>query len=475
MTTTGQAPLIIASNRGPVEFHRDETGQLRQHRGGGGLIGVLGPALAGHHGTWVAAAMTDDDRHEAGTALVVDLPDGPVRLLLLPLGEQDYDGYYRAISTQLLWFLHHHMLEPVSDAALRAGWQAYQRVNEAFARACADELAPSGQVLFQDYHLSLAPEKLRVLRPDAGIAHFTMIPWADPERFLALPKDIAAALLSGLLAADMVAFLVPRWADAFVATCSAAGYQVDADLRVVTAADGRHVRVRCFPVGVDATALRHLAGSTRVAAHRHDLLRMAGHRRLVVRVDRMEPSKNVLLGLTGFAELLDRAPHLRDQVVHYVLAYSSRQSVPAYRAYDDEVRRQVKYINDRFGTAEWQPVVLETENDFARGVAAMSLADVLVVNAQRDGMNLVAKEGPLVSERDLALVLSTGVGAADELGDAAIMVDPFDVTALADGIASALDLPRAERAARLARLREAANALPPQRWLTTALRELNSP
>lgn len=478
--TPGRAPLVVASNRGPVELRVDEDGRVVENRGGGGLIGVLGPALASRNGTWVAAALTEEDRRAARTresGTVVELPEGAVRLRSLDLDRQDYDGYYRDISNGLLWFLHHQMLdparEPVIDAGLRESWRAFRRINARFASACASEVAPSGRVLLQDYHLSLAPRQLRTARPDVGIAHFTMIPWADPATFRALPPDLATELLDGMLGADLLAFLVPRWAEAFVATCEAAGYPVDRGRATVTDRDGRRVGICCLPVGVDPDRLRQASAGAPAEAHRRELRRLVGDRRLVVRVDRMEPSKNLLRGLDGFAELIGRDPSRRERVVHYVLAYSSRQGVPAYQAYDREVRRRVQLINERFGTPDWQPVVLETRNDFERGLAALTLADVLVVNAVRDGMNLVAKEGPVVSRRDLALVLSTEVGAADELGDAAIMVHPFDVSALADGIAAGLDMPRAERSERLTRLRKAAGALPPRQWLAQAVHELD--
>lgn len=478
------APLVIASNRGPVELHTDNAGRIVEHRGSGGLIGVLGPALASQHGTWVAAAMTEQDRAAAaeraaaGRLAVVELDEGPVCLRLLDLDRQDYDSYYRRISSELLWFLQHQMFdltrEPVCDEAMRAGWQAYRRINAKFAESCAEELAPVGTVLVQDYHLSLVPRQLRTLRPDARIGHFTMIPWADPAYFRALPADLATELLDGMLGADMLAFLAPRWAAAFLDSCAAFSYQVDIAGRTVTDRDGRTVKIRCFPVGVDAAQLSRRANAPDTEAYRLDLMRVIGDRRLVVRIDRMEPSKNLLRGLDGFAELLSRDRGRHEKVMHYVLAYSSRVQLPAYQAYSRAVHDRVRKINKRFGTATWNPVLLETRNDFARGLAALTLADVLVVNALRDGMNLVAKEGPVVSRRDLALVLSPEVGAADDLGADAIMAHPFDVSALADGIATGLDMPSAERAQRLSRLRKAAGALPPRRWLAQALDELSS-
>ncbi|MDI5978222.1 alpha,alpha-trehalose-phosphate synthase (UDP-forming) [Amycolatopsis magusensis] len=475
----GTAELVIASNRGPVEL-RKGYGGLVAHRGGGGLISVLGSALARRDGVWVAAAITGEDRCAArdrdGGHLVVELPGGRARVRVLPVDPADYDGYYRGISNELLWFLQHQLFdrtrEPVVDARLRSDWSAYRRVNELFAETCAGEVADGGSVLLQDYHLSLAPRALRLTRPDVRIAHYTMIPWTDPADFSVLPADMAAEFLDGLLGADMLAFLVPRWADAFMATCARAGYRTDPAARAVVDRDGREVAIRCFPVGVDAARLRATARQRAVVEHRDELERLTGGRRLIVRVDRMEPSKNILRGLAAYAELLARDTSLHDHVTHYVLAYASRGELAAYQDYDRDVRALVTTINDRFGTPSWRPVVLETGNDFTRGLAAMALAEVLVVNAVRDGMNLVAKEGPVISERQLVLVLSTQAGAADALADAAIMVHPFDVTALADGIAAGLAMPPGERAERLARLRTGAAACPPEQWLSRSLDEL---
>jgi trehalose 6-phosphate synthase len=481
--TRAPARLVIASNRGPVERRAGPGGRVDVHRGSGGLVAVLGSALAAAGGVWVAAAITGADAQRAGELArtgrldQVRLPEGPVRLRMLHLDPVVYRGYYRAISTELLWFLHHQMFDltrqPVMDATLRAEWGRYRAANAAFARGCAEEVAPGGTVLLQDYHLALAPRQLRRLRPDARSAHFTMVPWADPGYFAVLPDDLARNLIDGMLGADMVCFLVPRWADAFLACCAGLGYPVDAPRRIVRDGDGRDVAVRCFPVGVDPDELRARAGAADVAAHKDALRRTLDGRKLVLRVDRMEPSKNVLRGLAGFAELLERDPVRRGRVVHLVLAYSSRGDLAPYRAYAADVEASVRRINARFGRPGWQPVLLETGNDYGRGLAAMAVADVLVVNPVRDGMNLVAKEGPVVSERDLALVLSTQAGAADDLSGGALLVDPFDVTSLADAIAIGLDLPPAERAARLRRLRAGAGALPPRRWLDAALAELD--
>lgn len=477
------AGLVIASNRAPVELRTDPDGNLVRRRGGGGLIAVLGPAAAAADGVWVASAMTEEDataaRHAAATGGLehVDVTGGQVRVRLLDHEPATYRDYYGTIATELLWFTHHHLfglaLEPVFDARLHEAWTSYRAVNDSFAAACSQHTAPGGTVLLQDYHLSLAPRRLRELRPDVGSAHFTMTPWADPGHFDVLPRAHAAELVDGILGADMAAFLVRRWARAFLACCERLGRTVDHERRAVRSADGRWVAVRCFPVGVDADELRERCAAPDVAEHRRRLAAIAGQARLITRVDRMEPAKNVLRGVAAYAELLTRWPRWRGRVVHFVHAYSSRDDLPAYRDYAERVTAAVAEVNRAYGTATWQPVVLETANDFGLGLAAMSLADVVVTNPLRDGMNLVAKEAAVVSERDLALVLSAHAGAADDLGDGCALVDPVDVSALAEEMHAALELPGAERTARLARLRKGATALPPRDWLAAVTAELD--
>ncbi|MFE0105848.1 trehalose-6-phosphate synthase [Streptomyces sp. NPDC059009] len=479
MGREGRARLVIAANRGPVERRRDADGRVVRQRGAGGLIAVLGPALASHGGVWVASALTDEDRtaarelRAAGRLDAVDLPEGEIGVRLLAHDPEDYASYYGAVSTELLWFVQHHLPVPASGADPRAHWAGYRRVNDGFAAACAEAAAPGGAVLLQDYHLSLAPRRLRALRPDVRSAHFTMTPWAEPDRFEVLAADVRRELVGGLLGADLVCFLVPRWAQAFLGCCERLGLAVDRERRAVRGADGRWSRVRCFPVGVDEGALRERAAAADVRAHERQLRKSVGEDvRLVVRVDRMEPSKNILRGLRGFARFLELHPEQHGRVAHFVLAYASRAELAAYRTLARQVTGLAEEINGRYGTASWRPVLLETHNDFGRGLAAMAQADVLVVNPVRDGMNLVAKEGAVVSRRDLALVLSRHAGAADDLAEGCRLVDPFDVGELAEAIGEGLALPAAERAARLERLRKGAVALPPEQWLRAALAEL---
>jgi trehalose 6-phosphate synthase len=468
------AELVVASNRGPVQFEVDDDGNLTSGRGAGGMVAALGPALAGKAGTWVAAAITEGDRVAArrvarsGRLRTVELAQGAVRLRSLVFDPREYQSYYNRVANRTIWFLHHYLFDvprhPRFDRSFRVAWQHYEGVNRAFAAACDDEADPGAEVFVQDYHLALVPATLRRRRPDLRIAHFTHCPWADPGYFQMLPGAVATAVLEGMLGADQLGFLVPRWARNFLHCCLEAGFAVDFERHAVTAGDGRRVGVRTYPLGVDGDALRERAGQADARAQDRAVADLARGRRLIVRVDRMELSKNILRGLEGYGMFLERNPRARGRVVHYALTYPSRRDLPEYQAYTAEVKHMADAINERFRTRTWEPVLLELRDNYPRALAAMAAADVLVVNPVWDGMNLVAKEGPAVSRRDLALILSRNAGAADDLGPGALLVNPFDTAELAETIAIALELPSDERAKRAALLREGATALPPGDW-----------
>lgn len=476
------AQLVVASNRGPVQFELNVDGSLTTSRGAGGMVAALAPALAGQGGTWVAAAISEGDRVAArratrsGGTREIDLPWGTIRLRSLVLDPREYQAYYNRVSNRTIWFLQHYLFDvprsPRFEHAFLQAWKAYRDVNHAFAAACDHELDPGAEAHVQDYHLTLAPRMLRERRPDVGIAHFTHCPWADPGYFAMLPDQVRAELLDGMLGADLLGFLVPRWSRNFLRCCQEAGYEVELDAGTVHDRDGRTVHVRSYPLGVDADYLQERVRRQDVEEQRRAVADMARGRSLIVRIDRMELSKNILRGLDAYALFLERNPRARGKVVHFVLAYASRRGLPEYEAYTAEVKSAAEAINDRFRTRTWEPVVLELRDNYPKALAAMALADVLVVNPVWDGMNLVAKEGPSVSERDLVLILSRNAGAADDLAEGALLVNPFDVSELAEALATALAMPAEERARRAKRLRAGSSALPPQEWFAAQRQDL---
>ncbi len=455
--------MVLASNRGPLQFTLHDDGAVSSTRGSGGLISALVPALEGVPCTWISAAITDGDRVVAESGAPME-PPATAALRMLRLDRTVYERSYHEVSNRALWFLQHHLLDAgvvAFDRRFRESWACYRTVNQSFAEAC-DRAADTGaEVHVEDYQLGLAPGMLRARRPDLRIMHHVYCPWADPDWYGVLPDAMAGELLHGMLGADVVGFLTARWAGSFLRCCEAAGLGVDPARGTVRAADGRDVRVRAFPLGVDPDDLRRLLARARP----EPLVEDGGARRLIVRVDRMEPTKNITRGLDGYAELLESDPRYQGAVTHLVVTNLSRGGMSEYQRYRGEVERRVVEINRRLGRPGWTPVRLLVLDDHPRALRALAAADVIVVNPVRDGMNLVAKEAACVNDRSAVLVLSREAGAADDLRDGALLVNPFDTAALADAIARALAMDPAERARRAALLREAAVRLPPRAWL----------
>ncbi len=476
----GTARVVLASNRGPVSFAEDSAGRLVPRRGGGGLISGLRAAAHGSEAMWVCAALGVADRRaarEAGDGGRIDVAghdtDG-ARVRMLDIDPTTYHRAYNAVANRTLWFLHHMLFDvaatPVFDERFRREWAAYAEYDEAFAVAVAQEAAPGALVAVQDYHLTLTPRMLRARRPDLRIGHFSHTPWASASYFRLLPDDIARDVLTGLLAADAVGFLCQRWAAAFLDCCVAVlDARVDGDT-VIHA--GHRTRVRVHSLGVDPAELHRRADQPDVAARKAVLAEVVGDRRLLLRIDRTEMSKNIVRGLAAYRELLRTRPEWHGRVVHLAFAYPSRHDLPEYRAYTAAVQQMAEEIEDEFATPYWAPLVLEVNDDYPRSLAAYSLADALVVNPIRDGMNLIAKEGVVLSERNLALVLSREAGAADELGTGALLVNPYDVSDTAAAMHAALTMSTGERASRRRLLVAGATALPPREWLDRQLTEL---
>jgi trehalose 6-phosphate synthase len=475
------AHVLVASNRGPVSYTLRDDSSLTAKRGGGGLVSGLSAIGSGGGSLWVCAALGDGDReavHRATGGLLDPADTQGQQVRMLDIAPDVFAGAYNGIANSVLWFVHHMLyqtpIEPVFDMNFRAQWAAYEAYNAAFADALAEEAAQGAAVLVQDYHLCLVPGMLRHRRPDLRIGHFSHTPWAPVDYFRLLPDDIAREVLHGMLGADRVAFLTHRWADAFAACCAEL-LGADVNSTAIAHQEGRTTRLGVHGLGADADFLRE-------RAHRPDVdERMAvlreqigGDRKVIVRVDRTELSKNIVRGLHAYRQLLTDRPEWHDRVVHLAFAYPSRQDLAVYRDYTEQVQQVTEEINATFGTDTWKPVVLHVKDDFDRSLAAYRLADVALVNPIRDGMNLVAKEVPVVSDEGCALVLSREAGAYEDLGAEAIVVNPYDVTGTAAALHEALSMPDGERAERTKRMAAAATALPPQRWFLDQLEALRA-
>jgi trehalose 6-phosphate synthase len=433
--------------------------------------------------TWIASAMSEEDRvvaGESGGAVDESGRDGSrYRLRLVAHDPVAYDWYYNVVANPTLWFIQHYLWglaqQPDIDLGLHTAWfQGYEPVNRAFADAVLDELErePDATVWFHDYHLYLAPRMVREARPQALLAHFIHIPWAQTDYWYVLPAHLREAVHDGLLASDVVSFHTARWSRSFVRTCvDVAGAEVlpDGDLLY----RDRAVRVTSRALGIDPDEFDELRTSEAVLEEGRRLAE-ARPEQLVLRVDRTDPSKNVVRGFRAFAFMLDLHPELHGRVGMLALLDPSRQEIPEYSEYLAAVQRESRAVNDRFQRDGWVPIDLQVADNFAQSVAAYGQYDVLLVNAIYDGMNLVAKEAPLLNERDGVLVLSENAGAHAELGDWVLTVNPFDVFGQAEALYRALTMPAEERRARATAIREHVRAHPVERWIDGQLADLDA-
>jgi len=475
--------VIVASNRGPVAFERDERGELEARRGSGGLVTALTGALHAAEGLWVAAAMSDGDREAARAAPggVIDMRahGSAYRLRYLDIPADTYDGYYNRISNGILWFAHHYLWDAVrtpsfGDTELHA-WDDYVDVNQRFAQVLAEEggRQPGRPVyLVQDYHLALVPRMLRELVPDSLIAHFSHTSIAGPTYLRILPTAMHDALLRGMLGADVLGFHAQAWAENFLMS-SRSLPGVRADLaRSRIGVDGRQVLIRIHPISVDARALRESATEPQSRRRRREINRWRGNQRLILRVDRLELSKNIVRGFQAYELLLHRKRAWRGRVAFLALLSPSRMELDAYRTYAEECLAEAERINHELGEPDWSPIDIRVLDDYVGAVAAYGLYDVLMVNPVIDGMNLVAMEGPLLNRRHGVLVLSRNAGAFGRLGRYALPVNPFDIGEMADALGTALDMPMDERQRRARGLSRLVLSNPPERWVGGQLEDL---
>ncbi|HEX2110113.1 MAG TPA: trehalose-6-phosphate synthase [Gaiellaceae bacterium] len=456
--------LIVVSNRGPVVFSRDAAGERVARRGGGGLVTALASLVRHHDVTWIASAISEQDRAVAaeagGDAIEETAADGsPYRLRLVAHDPTAYDWYYNVVSNPILWFAQHYLWglanAPDWDHGVRHAWsEGYVPVNATFADAVVAEFdrEPVSAICFHDYHLYVAPRLVRERLPDATLTHFVHIPWPQPDYWRVVPDPMRCAVHEGLLANDVVTFHTNRWRTNFLRSCAdltAAEVDFAADEARL---DGRRTFVRASPISVDPGEFTEAAQSEAVRTAEQALVAERPEV-LVLRVDRTDPSKNVVRGFRAFELYLDAHPEMHGRVGMLALLDPSRQDIPEYAEYLGAIQRAARAVNDRFQREGWRPLDLRIEDNFAEAIAAYKQYDVLLVNAIFDGMNLVAKEAPLVNTRDGVLVLSENAGAHEELGCWALTVNPFDVAGQAEAIDRAVSMAADERRARIEAIR----------------------
>src|SRR5918994_334156 len=498
-------PVVLVSHRGPVSFRRDQTGARTASRGAGGLVTALtGLASSLPDAVWVCAATTNEDvavaREHGSQAVQLTLEPRPrildqtdndpsretepacVKLRLVEVEQQAHADFYTVIANPLLWFLQHGMYGLAHAPRLTrrehtAYEDGYLAVNHAFADAVAEEVTARGGralVMLHDYHFYPVGQRVRERCPEAVLSFFLHIPWPGPDAWRILPPAWREQLLTGLLGNDVVAFHTEGFARNFL-LCAQELLGLPVDLEAMTVQVGdREVAARHYPISIDVEAMRELAASDAVTGHAEALREefRGEDRQLVPRVDRTDPSKNIVRGFLAFATMLEDHPELAGRVSFLALLQPSRQDVPEYADYLAEIGATVARVNAAHGGEGYQPVDLRLAADLDLAVAAYTVCDVLMVNALADGMNLVAREGVVVTRRASVLDLSENTGAHQELGAFAVTLHPFDIQQQADALYAALTMDPALRRAR----REAAARVVEEndiaKWLTSQLNDL---
>ncbi len=474
-----QRRLVLVSNRGPVTFEADGSVQ----RGGGGLVTALSGLASHREVIWIASAMSEHDaaasRRYGGRPFEVRSPAGGEYLVRLVESSPDaYDRFYNIFANPMLWFIQHYLWDLSNAPDIRrneieAFEFGYNVVNEDLARAVVEEIADVADpvVMVHDYHLYTLPELVRRARPDVFLHHFVHIPWTQPDAWRVLPTRIRHELYAGLLANDIIGFHTQAYRRNFLQCCrELVGAEIDEE-RSVVLWQGREVWVRTYPLPIDHAATLAAAEAPRVAEFEAELI----HRRrnfLILRVDRADLSKNVLRGFSAFDTFLDQHPEFSERVSFIAQLMPSRTDVPQYQEYLERIEALVAVVNHRHGTPDWMPIQLKLRDDLEEAFASYKQYDVLLVNAMFDGMNLVAKEGPLLNRNAGVSILSENTGAHDELGEFALSVNPFDIQELADSIHAALEMDYAERSRRLAGLQAIVTARDPGDWIDEQLDDI---
>jgi trehalose 6-phosphate synthase len=470
----------MVSNRGPVEHYFDDSGRIRRREAAGGVATALGSVARQQPVTWIATAASDADRAVGILDQRIQIgKDSSLRLLHLP--EDAFNAYYGVFCNPILWFVQHSIGEHLQTADLAAdaldAWrEGYQPINEAFAAAVIDELEGDGadtQVMLHDYHLYTAPRMIRAARPRAALQHFVHIPWPGPSAWHRLPDPIVRRICAGLLANDSIVFQTEASVTAFLATCRA--YLPDAKV-LERQGEIEYLGQTSFvwsnPVSLDSRELETLRAQPAFEQYQTAFAAPEGVK-TIVRVDRLDPSKNVADGYEAFDLLLQRNPKLRGKVRFLSFLVPSRDGIPEYISYRQRVFDLVEAINRKYGTEDWTPITVFHEHNRLQALAALSLYDVLLVNSVADGLNLVSKEGPLMNERNGVLALSTTAGAFEELMCGAVPINPFDIVDTAHGLECALNMCEKDRAQRQTAMRQAIAAHQTSDWLKQQLRDLD--
>ena len=462
--------LILVSNRGPVEHHmpegnrQDRTAAPRQdivrpesRRGSGSVATAYGSLAQNFPFTWVSSAMGEGDRqvsaNSVGMSVRSQLPGHQISLRYVVTPRRAYHKYYNVICNPLLWFLQHYLwnppYNPTVDANIHDAWEnGYVAVNKAFAKTVIDEGRTSRKppvIMGHDYHLYLVPEIVRDELPEAIIQHYVHVPWPTPIYWSMIPRHIVRRICESLCSCDIVGFQTPQDRRSFFDTVEEFVPQAQVGrIAEVVELDGHLCNVKVYPASINVDEVQRIAEAPRTLEY-EARLKAESRESTIVRIDRAEPNKNIIRGFRAYEQMLSQHPELKGKVKFLAFLVPSRTHLRQYQRYLDEVKQTIEQVNNAHALPGWQPIAPFIENNYAQAVAGMKLYDVLLVNTLVEGTNPVAKEGPVVNQRNGVLALSQSSGAYRQLAEGALTLAPADVEGTAQALYQAVAMPPEER------------------------------
>ena len=483
-TVLSQRRLFLVSNRGPVEHHMTADGRPEARRGSGGVVTAFSSLTQAAEFTWVASAMSEGDRlvsnNGQAPSFKSPLPGHMIDLRYVVTPRRVYHKFYNVVCNPLLWFLQHYMWNPPYnpnvDANVHDAWETgYIPVNQAFAQAIVEECRddPRPPIIFgHDYHLYLLPEFVREKLPEAIIQHFIHIPWPSPRYLQIIPAYMIQRICSSLCSADIVGFQTPLDCRSFIDTVEEFLPEASVNRKEGTVDwRDRRIQVKSYPLSINVAEVQGIANSpraqeydTRLAAHTNEIN--------IVRIDRAEPNKNIVRGFKAFGLMLAKYPELRGRVNFLAFLVPSRTHIRQYQRYMDDIQQTVNHVNQTYGNDDWKPIQTFIENNYTQALAGMKLYDALLVNTIIEGMNLVAKEGPVINTRDGVLVISQTSGVHHQLAPGALSVSPTDIEGTMEALYQAITMPQEQRKKMASTLAESVCREDITHWINRQLEDI---
>ena len=468
-SNTNRSRLMVVSNRLPFTIVRGADGNYSVHPASGGLVSAMLPALKNRGGVWVGwPGVTGGDNHDLEAMLGNLTEDTGYTLKPVMLSAEEQHGFYHGFSNEIIWPLFHDLF---SNCHFDPDyWDAYLQVNRKFAQTVFAMAKPQDFIWVHDYHLMEVARELRKLGYRSQLGFFLHIPFPPLDIFLKLPWRFE--ILCALLEFDLIGFQTLRdqrnFTQCVETLIKGSLFEGEGQIQTLRLQDQemcricteegnteKEIRVGTFPIGIDFKSFDSSTASTAVRKQAVRLHEDLQGRKMILGIDRLDYTKGIISKLNAFRCALERHPDLiqRVRLVQHIVP--SRVDIPEYQAFKLKVERLISEINGEFTRSDWVPIhYLHGSLSQDELLAYYRAADIALVTPLKDGMNLVAKEYCAAHvENGGVLILSEFAGSAAQLKDGALLVNPYDIENMAEGIYEAFNMSNERQAARMQTLR----------------------